>query len=365
MKAVGIILAGGNNDRMSALTQKRAIAAMPLAGSYRSVDFALSNMSNSGIKTVAVITQYSSRSLNQHLSSSTWWGIGRKQGGLYLFNPTITPENSNWYRGTADALAQNLDFLQERHESYVVIASGDGVYKMDFNAVLDAHVANEAEITVVCRPVGKDDDCKRFGIVEFDEDGRIRAWHEKSEEASGEYINCGIYVVRRRHLIRLLEECRREGGLDFVRDVLMKNVDSKRIMAYRHAGYWNNIASVESYYSCNMDFLNPALRKEFFADYPTIHTRVDDNPPAKFNENAMMHNSLCAGGSIVNGIVEDSVLFKKVYIGYGSHVKNCILLDDAYIDDGVVLENCIVEKHTRVEPGTVVKAAAGEIRILT
>ena len=137
MKAVGIILAGGNNSRMQELSNKRAIAAMPIGGRYRSIDFALSNMSNSHVQTVAVLTQYSARSLNEHLSSSKWWDFGRKQGGLYVFTPAVTAENSNWYRGTADAIYQNLQFLKDSHEPYVVIASGDCVYKMDYNKVLE------------------------------------------------------------------------------------------------------------------------------------------------------------------------------------------------------------------------------------
>ena len=149
MKAVGIILAGGNSNRMKDLTKKRAIAAMPVGGSFRCIDFALSNMSNSRIQTVAVLTQYNSRSLNEHLSSSKWWDFGRKQGGLYLFTPTVTSENSDWYRGTADAIYQNIDFLKRRHEPYVIICSGDCVYKMDYNAMLDYHIEEQTSAGLV------------------------------------------------------------------------------------------------------------------------------------------------------------------------------------------------------------------------
>ena len=148
MKAIGIVLAGGNSKRMRELSNKRAISAMPVAGSYRSIDFALSNMSNSHIQNVAVFTQYNSRSLNEHLSSSKWWDFGRKQGGLYVFTPTITAENSDWYRGTADALYQNLPFLKNSHEPYVVIAAGDGIYKLDYNKVLEYHIEKKADITI-------------------------------------------------------------------------------------------------------------------------------------------------------------------------------------------------------------------------
>ena len=153
MRALGIILAGGNNNRMRELSNRRAIAAMPVAGSYRSIDFALSNMTNSHIAKVAVLTQYNARSLNEHLSSSKWWNFGRKQGGLFVFTPTITPDNSFWYQGTADAIYQNLDFLKRSHEPYVVIASGDCVYKLDYNKVLEYHIAKRADVTIVCKDV--------------------------------------------------------------------------------------------------------------------------------------------------------------------------------------------------------------------
>ena len=153
MRALGIILAGGNNNRMRELSNRRAIAAMPVAGSYRSIDFALSNMTNSHIAKVAVLPQYNARSLNEHLSSSKWWNFGRKQGGLFVFTPTITPDNSFWYQGTADAIYQNLDFLKRSHEPYVVIASGDCVYKLDYNKVLEYHIAKRADVTIVCKDV--------------------------------------------------------------------------------------------------------------------------------------------------------------------------------------------------------------------
>ena len=173
MKAIGIILAGGNSKRMKELSKKRAIAAMPVGGAFRSIDFALSSMSNSRIQTVAVLTQYNSRSLNEHLSSSKWWNFGRKQGGLYLFTPTVTAENSDWYRGTADAIYQNLDFLKRRHEPYVVISSGDCIYKLDYNAVLDFHIQKKADITVVCKDMMPNEDVSRFGVVKMNEDSRI------------------------------------------------------------------------------------------------------------------------------------------------------------------------------------------------
>ena len=179
MRAIGIILAGGNNNRMKELSDKRAIAAMPIAGSYRSIDFALSNMANSRIQKVAVLTQYNARSLNEHLSSSKWWDFGRKQGGLYVFTPTITKENSLWYQGTADAIYQNLTFLKNSHEPYVVIASGDGIYKLDYNKVLEYHIAKRADITVVCTTCRDQNEVERFGVLRMNEDCRIEEFEEK------------------------------------------------------------------------------------------------------------------------------------------------------------------------------------------
>ena len=158
---------------MRELSQKRAICAMPVAGSYRSIDFTLSNMSNSHIQKVAVLTQYNSRSLNEHLSSSKWWDFGRKQGGLFVLTPTVTADNSNWYRGTADAIYQNLTFLKNSHEPYVVIASGDGIYKMDFNKLLEYHIEKKADITVVCKDMPADANLERFGTVKMNDDCRI------------------------------------------------------------------------------------------------------------------------------------------------------------------------------------------------
>ncbi len=367
MRAVGIILAGGNSSRMKELTAKRAIAAEPIAGSYRSIDFALSNMSNSKVQRVAVLTQYNSRSLNEHMSSSKWWDFGRKQGGLFVFPPVLTQDNSWWYRGTADSIYQNIGWLKESHEPYVIIASGDGVYKLDYNKVLEYHTMSGAETTVVCKKVDKAD-AERFGVVEVNEEGRIVGWTEK-EATAGEnlegIINCGIYVTRRRHLLQMLEECRKFERFDLVRDVLMRSIQSKRIMAFMLDGYWTNIASVESYFACNQDLLDPALRRFFFSEEPVIHTKVDDFPPAKLNGSAQVVNSLIAGGSIINGEVDRSVLFKKVYVGDNSRVQNCILLDDSYVGDYVDLEYCIVEKHAKIAPGTVLKGTPDEIRIIT
>ena len=283
MKAVGIILAGGNNNRMGELSRKRAIPAMPVGGSFRCIDFVLSNMSNSHVQTVAVLTQYNSRSLNEHLSSSKWWDFGRKQGGLYLFTPTVTAENSDWYRGTADAMYQNIDFLKNRHEPYVIISSGDCVYKMDYNDLLEFHIAKKADITIACKDMPADADVSRFGVVRMNEDSRITDFEEKPLVAQSNTISTGVYIIR---------------------------------------------------------------------EEPKIYSKVDDLPPAKYNMGSDVSNSLIASGCIINGRVENSVLFKKVFVGKNCVIKNSIILNDAYIGDNTHVENCIVESHGTLRANT-------------
>lgn len=364
MRAIGIVLAGGNNKRMRELSNKRAIAAMPIAGSYRSVDFVLSNMSNSHIAKVAVFTQFNSRSLNEHLNSSKWWDFGRKQGGLYLFTPTITTEHNDWYRGTADALYQNLDFLKNSHEPYVVMAAGDGIYKLDYNKVLEYHVEKNADITIVCKKMPAGEDVTRFGVVTVADDGRILDFQEKPMVADSNTVSCGIYVIRRRQLIELIERAAQEDRFDFVKDILVRYRNMKRIYAYELDSYWSNIASVESYYKTNMDFLKPEVRNYFFREYPEIYSKVGDMPPAKYNPGAVVRNSLVSSGSIINGTVENSILFRQVYIGNNCVIKNSIILNDVYIGDNSVIENCIVESRDTIRANTTYIGSPGDVKIV-
>lgn len=365
MRAIGIILAGGNSSRMGELSAKRAVAAMPIVGSYRAIDFTLSNMTNSHIQKVAVYTQYNSRSLNEHLNSSKWWDFGRKQGGLYLFTPTITATNSYWYKGTADALYQNISFLKSAHEPYVVIASGDAVYKLDYNKVLEEHIATGADITVVCKDIQPgEDDINRFGVVKLADDNRVISFEEKPIVAETNTASIGVYVVRRRQLIELLEACAAEGRSDFVNDILVRYKNVKNIYAYKLDSYWRNIGTIDSYFKTNMDFLKKDIRDYFFRQHPDVYSKVEDLPPAKYNGDAAVSNSLIASGSIINGTVEDSVLFKKVYIGNNCVIKNSIILNDVHIGDNCYIENCIVESRDTLRANTVHTGDPNEIKVI-
>lgn len=345
-------MAGGNNPKMRELTHRRAVAAMPIAGSYRAIDFALSNMSNSHIHKVAVLTQYNARSLHEHLNSSKWWDFGRKQGGLYVFTPTITYDNGYWYRGTADAIYQNLDFLKKCHEPYVIITSGDLVHKLDYNKVLEYHIEKKADVTVVCKELPMQEDTSRFGIIRMDEDMRITEFEEKPLVASSSMISAGIYVIRRHLLIDMIERCAEEERYDFVTDILIRYKNLKRIYGYKIDDYWSNIATAEAYYKTNMDFLKPEVRDYFFKDYPGVYSKVSDLPPAKYNPGAVVKNSLVGSGSIINGTVENSILFKKTFVGNNCVIKNSVILNDVYLGDNTYIENCIVESRNTIRANT-------------
>lgn len=365
MRAIGIILAGGNSSRMGELSAKRAVAAMPVTGSYRAIDFSLSNMTNSNIQKVAVFTQYNSRSLNEHLNSAKWWDFGRKQGGLYLFTPTITTANNTWYQGTADALYQNINFLKDSHEPYVVIAHGDGVYKLDYNKVLEEHIKKGADITIVCKDINpEDDDVSRFGVVKYNDDMQVTDFEEKPLVAQTPTVSVGVYVIRRRQLIELLEACAKEGRTDFVKDILIRYKNVKKIYAYKMDSYWRNIGTIDSYYKTNMDFLKKDIRDYFFRQYPDVYSKVEDLPPAKYNGDAVVNNSLIASGCIVNGTVENSVLFKKVYVGNNCVIRNSIILNDVHIGDNSVIENCIIESRDTLRANTIHTAEAGQIKVV-
>ena len=364
MRAVGIVLAGGNSNRLAELSNKRAVAAMPIAGGYRSIDFALSNMSNSHVQKVAVLPQYNARSLNEHLNSAKWWDFGRKQGGLFVFTPTITAENGNWYRGTADAIAQNLSFLKSSHEPYVIIASGDGVYKMDYNKMLEYHVAKRADITVATKTLPATEDATRFGVIRTDADERIVEFEEKPIVTDSNKVSAGIYVIRRRLLIELIEKAMEDEQHDFVKDILIRYKNWKRIYAYELEGYWSNISTVESYYKTYMDFLQKDTRDYFFKQYPDVYSKIDDLPPAKYNVGSNVKNSLVSSGCIINGNVENSVLFKEVYIGNNVTIKNSIILNDAYIGDITYIENCIVESRDTIRSNMTYIGDADNIRIV-
>ena len=351
MKAIGIILAGGKNERLKELTRNRATSAMPIGSCYRAIDFPLSNMTNSGISKVAVITQYNSRSLHDHLSSPKWWDLGSKQGGLFVFSPYLTSGNSLGFRGTADSIYQNLSFLRRSNEPYVVISSGDCVYKMDFNELVTYHEAKGADITIAYRKTPAHEDMSLYGVLQFDSEERLLDLEEKPLEPQSDLASIGIYIIKRELLIQLIETIISDGRYDIVRDLLQRYRKRLKIYGYRFTGYWRSLGSVPLYYECNMDFLKHDVRK-LFKEKPYVKTKPKDEPPVKYNNTAKVINCLVGSGSIFDGNVNDSVIFRRVSVGSNAHVKNSIVLEGTKIERDCVIEYAIIDKEVSIKAGS-------------
>jgi glucose-1-phosphate adenylyltransferase len=313
---MGVILTGGRNTRLKELSDIRSNSAIPVAGKYRAIDFALSNMVNAGIINVGVLTQYSFRSLIDHLGSGKEWDLDRKTKGLFVFPPYLGDDNNGWYRGTADALHSNLTFVRKSTEDYVLIAQGNCIYNMDFTQVLESHIERDSDITMVYRNMfdHQPEELSHLGVLEIDSNNRIIDFQEKPKVAKRTTCSMGIYLMKKDLLISLLEECISHGRYDFVKDVLVKKVSELTVYGVEFKGYWRNFSTLYSYYRCNMELLNPELHKSVFGGERTIYTKIKDEPPAKFNEESNVKNSIVADGSIVEGEIENSIIFRGVVV---------------------------------------------------
>lgn len=363
MRAVGIVLAGGKRTTLGVLAKQRNVAAMPIGGSYRSIDFALSNLSNSGIKKVAVISQYSARSLADHIGSSKWWDFGRKKTGLFLFTPNMSSQDSFGFKGTADCIFQNIEFLKKSNEPYVVITSGEEIYKIDYEKVIKAHEQKGADITIIYKDM-KTYEVQDYGVIGLDENDRMIEFEEKPIDPQNTTVSLGEYVIGRELLIRLLEELEADGRYSIVNDIVMRYRKKLKIYGYHYEGYWRRIRDIPEFYHINMDFLTPEVRGLFFNEYPYISTKAKDEPPAKFNAQAKAVNSIISGGDIINGQVESSVLFRRVFVGEGSIVKNSIIMEGATIGKGCVIENAILDKQVFISDGQKVIGTKDKIILL-
>ncbi|MCX7922706.1 MAG: glucose-1-phosphate adenylyltransferase subunit GlgD [Clostridia bacterium] len=354
---MGIILTGGKNYKLKELTSIRASAAIPVGGKYRAIDFVLSNMVNSGITNVGVLTQYSFRSLMDHLGSGKEWDLDRRNEGLFIFPPYLSGENSGWYRGSADAMYNNITFLKRSKEEYVVVAQGNCIYKMIFDDMLNYHIDKNADITIAYRdmndfPAGE---LPHLGIMELGADGRITDMEEKPLNPKGTCASMGIYLIKRKLLITLLEEAVAHGNYDFVKDVLIKKINTLNIYGYRFDGYWRGISTIQMYYKCNMEFLNPAIREELFINNGKIYTKVKDETPAKYNEEAEVKNSIVADGCIIEGYVENSVLFRGVTVKKGAVIKDSIIMQGSVIEQDSTLQYAVLDKDVMITNGKYLK----------
>jgi glucose-1-phosphate adenylyltransferase len=322
-----------------------------VGGCYRAIDFPLSNMTNSGIKKVAIITQNNSRSLHDHLSSPKWWDLGSKQGGMFVLSPYLAGQNSNWFKGTADSIYQNLSFLKRSNEPYVVISSGDCVYKMDFSDIIAYHERKNADVSIAYRRVPDTEDISNYGVMELDENERMTDLEEKPLDPQSDLASTGVYVIKRQLLIDLLETIVNEGRYNLVRDLFARYRKRLKIYGFRFDGYWRNLGNVQAYFDCNMDFLKRDIRALLTVETPYVKTKPKDEPPAKFNGRAVITNCLVGNGAILDGNAHRSVIFRRVYTGERSLVQNAIVMEGTRISEGCTVKNAILDKEVVLYPG--------------
>lgn len=349
-KVVAMILAGGQGDRLSILSEERAKPAVIFGGRYRIIDFALSNCVNSGITRVGVLTQYRPRSLNDHIGIGRAWDLDRAGGGVSLLQPYLGRESSDWYQGTADAVYQNLYFVEESRAEQALILAGDHVYKMAYDELIAFHRAHEADVTVPVYEVPPED-ASRFGIITCDEDHRIVAFDEKPSQPTSNLVSMGVYVFNRDVLIeQLVEDARRESSHDFGRDILPTMVQDRcyALYGYPFSGYWRDVGTIESYFQANMDLLEDLPELDLYEPTGRIRTPVTGYPPAKIGRHAYLARSLVESGCIINGHVEHSVLSPGVYVEEGAVIRDSIIFDDCHVEWGTVIEHCILDKEVHV-----------------
>jgi len=343
---VGIVLTGGKHPALKDLASMRSVSAVPVGSKYRAIDFVLSNMVNSGIKKVGIITQFSYRSLMDHLGSGKEWDLDRRHDGLFIFPPSLEENDTGWYKGTSDAIYNNLMFLNRSSEEYVIISQGNLVFKMDFNKMLQYHLQKDSDMTIAYKEMSDSpiNELQQMGILAVSEDGRICDLQEKPLTPLTNNASMGIYLMKRKLLISLVEECAAHGTYDLVKDIIIRKVPSLKIFGYKFEGYWRNLVNINNYYRCNMELLDPGIYAELFQKNWKIYTKVKDEAPAKYNEEAEVRNSILGDGCIIEGTVDSSVLFRGVTVQKGAIVRDSIIMQDSKIEEGAVVEYAIIDK---------------------
>ncbi len=344
---LAVILAGGQGERLSLLSSKRAKPAVPFAGKYRIIDFALSNCVNSGITDVAVLTQYRPHSLHDHIGIGKPWDLDRQKGGVRLLQPYIGRQESDWYQGTADAVYQNLDMIMEARCDYILVLAGDHIYRMDYGPMIAFHQQHNADVTLgaVIVPL---EEGHRFGILETGTEGQVISFVEKPAQPRGTLGSMGIYVFSRDILTRLLIENARstDAGHDFGHDIIPAMLARRqRVYAYPFPGYWRDVGTVQSYWEAHMELLDDRPAFDLYDPTWVIHTRSEERPPAYIHSNARVAGSLVSHGCHIKGQVERSVLSPGVIVEEGAVVRESIVLFDTVIGAGSVIDRSILDKE--------------------
>ncbi len=356
MKVKAVILAGGEGTRLATLTAKRAKPAVPFAGKYRIIDFTLSNCVNSNIFDVLVLTQYRPHSLNDHIGRGRPWDLDRSfTGGVQILQPYKGRSDTDWYAGTADAVAQNINFVRRGRPDYVLILSGDHIYEMDYDVLVQFHREKKADATI-CTIRVPPDEASRYGILDVDDDYQVREFVEKPAHPPGNLASMGVYVFSYGVLERMLQEDQKRKGSnhDFGKDLIPRmTMEGMRVFAYPYGGYWIDVGTLDAYWEAHMDLLASPPSLNLNDRTWVIHTLSEERPPVHINSGAVVRNSLITNGTVISegAVVEQSVLSPGVYVGPNAVVRESIVFTDTYIEAGAVVERCILDKIVVVGHG--------------
>lgn len=353
---IAMLLAGGQGSRLYALTRELAKPAVPYGGKYRIIDFPLSNCVNSGIDTVGVLTQYQPLILNDYIGSGQPWDLDRLDGGVHILPPYQKSSGSDWYRGTANAIYQNISFIDSYSPDYVAVLSGDHIYKMDYAAMLDYHKEKNADCTIAVIDVPLEE-ASRFGIMTANQEGRIIQFEEKPQNPQSTLASMGIYIFNwsclKRYLIADEEDT--ASSKDFGKDVIPRMLgDGQGLYAYNFSGYWKDVGTISSLWEANMDLLNPKVPLELYDPAWKIYARNPAMPPHFIGATACVQNSMVTEGCEINGAVDFSVLFAAVTVEEGATVKDSIIMPGAVIKSGATVQYAIIAENAVIGEGAMV-----------
>ncbi|NRG48016.1 glucose-1-phosphate adenylyltransferase [Bacillus sp. CRN 9] len=365
-KCVAMLLAGGKGSRLNSLTKDLAKPAVPFGGKYRIIDFTLSNCTNSGIDTVGVLTQYQPLILNSYIGIGSAWDLDRRNGGVTVLPPYSESSEVKWYTGTASAIYQNINYLQQYDPEYVLILSGDHIYKMNYDLMLDHHIDKDADATISVIEVPWHE-ASRFGIMNTNEQLDILEFEEKPSEPKNNLASMGIYIFKWSVLNQMLERDNQNphSDHDFGKDIIPMMLNEKmKLVAYPFSGYWKDVGTVQSLWEANMDLLEEQCELNLF-DYDwRIYSVNPNHPPQYISPNAEVKQSLINEGCTIEGDVSKSVLFQGVTIGSGSFISESVVMPNAIIGRNVLIERAIVPSNTNIPDGTIIRASEGEKEVI-